>query len=60
MSRSEPPDFKRKLFVAVHQNKGHGIGGVIGVRTTGVGIDHHFGVAVIGGDEPRASAAFSV
>src|SRR5882724_29429 len=33
-----------------------GIGGVVSVRAAGGGIDHGFGVAVIGGDDPRAAA----
>src|SRR5258706_14437 len=33
-----------------------GISGVVGVRAAGGGIDHGFGVAVIGGDDPGAPA----
>jgi len=36
-------------------DEGDGIGGVVGVRAAGGGIDHGFGVAVIGGDDPRAA-----
>ncbi len=41
----------------VHQDERHGIGGVISVRTLGDGIDHRFGVAVIGRDHPRSAGA---
>src|SRR5208283_1376417 len=33
-----------------------GIGGVVSVRAAGDGIDHGFGIAVIGGDDPCAAA----
>ena len=38
------------------QNERDGIRGVIGVRAAGDRINHRFGVAVIGGDNPRAAA----
>src|SRR6266481_51957 len=37
-------------------DEGDGIGGVVSVRAAGGGIDHGFGVAVIGGDDPGAAA----
>ena len=37
------------------QDEGNWIGGVVGVRAAGDGIDHGFGVAVIGGNDPRAA-----
>ena len=48
--------FQAQRVIFGDQNKRHGIGGVIGVRAAGDGIDHGFGVAVIGGDDPGAAA----
>ena len=39
-----------------YQNKRHRVGGVIGVGASGDRVNHGFGVAVIGGDNPGAAA----
>ena len=44
------------MAVFREQDDGDRIGGVVGVRAAGGGIDHGFGVAVVGGDDPGAAA----
>src|SRR5271168_712770 len=47
-----------QFFVVADEDEGDWIGGVIGVRAAVGGIDHGFGVAVVGGDDPGAAAGF--
>ncbi len=53
--RPIPPQFVARI---VHQNQRHRIGRVIRVRARGDRIDHHLGVAVVGGDDPAAVLFF--
>ena len=43
-------------FLALHQNHGHGVCGVSSPRAT-IWALHHFGIAVVCGDQQRASHA---
>src|ERR1700730_3845788 len=45
-----------KVIVGGDENEGNGIGGVVGVRAAGGGVDHGFGIAVVGGDDPSSAA----
>src|SRR5260370_4333099 len=45
-----------KMTVVGYENEGNRISCVIGVRSARLGIDHGFRVAVVGGDDPRATA----
>src|SRR5258707_4602034 len=45
-----------KMTVVGYENEGNRISCVIGVRSARLGIDHGFGVAVVGGDDPGATA----
>ena len=56
ISRSEPPGFSENFFpFSATTINGNRVGGVRGVRAAGHGIDHHFGVAVIGRDQHRSA-----
>jgi hypothetical protein len=48
--RSHPPQGELLGLISNH-DEGHRIGGVCGVRTSTDGIDHHFGITMIGSDE---------
>src|SRR6266852_523058 len=45
-----------KMIVVGYKNEGNRISCVISVRAAGLGINHGFRVAVIGGDDPGAAA----
>src|SRR6266852_4507466 len=45
-----------QVIVISDENEGNRISCVIGVRSARLGIDHGFGVAVVGGDDPGATA----
>src|SRR5690348_10177367 len=45
-----------QVIVVGDENEWNGISGVIRVRAAGLGIDHSFGVAVVGGDDPGTAA----
>ena len=44
----------------VHQDERHGVRGMRGMRSTGLGIDHLLTVAMVGGDENAGTGALSV
>ena len=49
--------FQLGAAVVGDENERYGIGGVIGVWAAGHGINHCFGIAVIGGDDPAPAGA---
>ena len=57
ISLQAPRPACRVVASIVHQNERHRIGRVIRVRSVRHRIDHHLGVAVIGGDDPAAAAS---
>src|SRR5437899_485011 len=44
------------MVIVSYQDERNGIRGVVGVGAAGFGVDHGFGVAVIGGDDPSATS----
>ena len=56
-SQSAPPA-RSGVVPGPHGDQGHGIGGVRGVGTAGLGIDHQLAVPVVGRDQHRGSGGF--